>query len=65
MQGRPLEEAFVDARAIEPGAVRTVDHTARTPDGSYTVTATFSTVRGGGREYRYFDSAKVARTVPR
>ena len=63
MQGRPLEEAFVNARAAEPGSVRTDTHTARAPDGTYTATATFSTVRVGGREYRYFDGAKVGRTL--
>jgi len=63
MQGRPLEEAFIGAHAAEPGAVRTVEHIARRPDGIYIVTATFSTVRAGGREYRYFDAAKVARTL--
>jgi predicted AlkP superfamily pyrophosphatase or phosphodiesterase len=63
MQGRPLEEAFVDAQPAELGPVRTDTHTARAPDGTYTVTATFSIVRAGGREYRYFDSAKVGRTL--
>jgi arylsulfatase A-like enzyme len=67
MQGRPLAEAFVDAHAAEPDGVRTMEHSARTPDGIYIVTATFSTVRAGGREHRYFDGAKVVRTlvVPR
>jgi hypothetical protein len=63
MQGRVLEEAFVSAATAEPGAVRTDTHTARAPDGTYTATATFSTVRVGGREYRYFDGAKVGRTL--
>lgn len=60
IEGRPLAEAFA-GRAAGPIAARTVEHTATTPDGSYTVTATLSTVTAGGREYRYFDGARVAR----
>jgi predicted AlkP superfamily pyrophosphatase or phosphodiesterase len=61
VQGRPLEEALVDGAALGTNAVRTTEHTASMPDGTYVITGTFSTVSVGGREYRYFDSTKVAR----
>jgi arylsulfatase A-like enzyme len=61
MQGRPLEEALVDSTAPDAESVQTTEHTASTPDGTYVVTATFSSLRTGGREYRYFDGARVAR----
>jgi arylsulfatase A-like enzyme len=61
MQGRPLEEALVDGAPSGADAVRTTEHSASTPDGTYTVTATFSFVSAGGREYRYLDATKVAR----
>jgi predicted AlkP superfamily pyrophosphatase or phosphodiesterase len=61
MQGRPLEEALVDVPIPGAEATRTTEHTATTPDGTYAVTATFSTLRAGGREFRYFDGAKVVR----
>jgi arylsulfatase A-like enzyme len=61
VQGRPLEEALVDGAGLSANAVRTMEHTASTPDGTYVVTGTFSTVSVGGREYRYFDSTRVAR----
>jgi predicted AlkP superfamily pyrophosphatase or phosphodiesterase len=61
VQGRPLEEALVDGPALGPNSVRTNEHTASTPDGTYTVTGTFSIVSAGGREYRYFDGTRVAR----
>jgi predicted AlkP superfamily pyrophosphatase or phosphodiesterase len=60
VQGRPLEEAFRSAvaRAAE---VRVVEHTVHAPDGSYSVTSTSSIVSIEGREYRYFDGARVTR----
>ncbi len=61
VQGRPLEEALVDGAALDANAVRTTTHTARTPDGTYAVTGTFSIVNAGGRRYRYFDRTEVAR----
>ena len=61
MQGRPLEEGLADGISPEPQTVRTTEHTATAPDGSYAVTATFSSLRVGGVEYRYFDGAKVVR----
>ena len=61
VQGRPLEEALGNGAALAADAVRTTTHSAATPDGSYTVTGTFSIVSAGGREYRYFDQAMVSR----
>jgi arylsulfatase A-like enzyme len=61
LQGRPLEEALVGGAALGANAVRTTEHTASTPDGTYAVTGTFSIVSAGGREYRYFDRTRVAR----
>jgi arylsulfatase A-like enzyme len=61
MQGRTLEEALVDGVAASAGAVRTMKHTASTPDGTYAVTGTFSIVSAGGRDYRYFDGTSVVR----
>ncbi|HVH26802.1 MAG TPA: alkaline phosphatase family protein [Vicinamibacterales bacterium] len=65
MQGRPLEEALVNGEALGAGAVRTMEHEAGTVDGTYTVTGTFSIVRVDGREYRYLDGTRVARTQVR
>jgi arylsulfatase A-like enzyme len=61
VQGRPLQEAFVAGAGPGHTALRTEEHMATTADASYAVTATFSIVSAGGREYRYFDGAKVAR----
>jgi arylsulfatase A-like enzyme len=61
VQGRPLEEALVEGAAPGANAVRTIEHTASTPDATYAVTGTFSIVSAGGREYRYFDRTMVAR----
>jgi arylsulfatase A-like enzyme len=61
VQGRPLEEALVGGAELNADAVRTIEHTASTPDGAYAVTATFSIVSLGGREYRYFDGTKITR----
>ena len=61
MQGRPLEEALGNGAALTADAVRTTTHSAATPDGSYTVTGTFSIVSAGGRDNRYFDRASVSR----
>jgi predicted AlkP superfamily pyrophosphatase or phosphodiesterase len=61
MQGRPLDEALVRGAALRTGAVRTMEHVARTADGSYVVTGMFSVVSTGGREYRYFDGTRVVR----
>ena len=61
MQGRPLDEALVGGAASGAGAVRPMEHVARTADGSYTVTGMFSVVTSGGREYRYLDGTRVMR----
>ena len=61
VQGRPLEEALAGGTAVAANAVRTTRHTASTPDGTYAVTGTFSTVSAGGRDNRYFDGTAVAR----
>jgi arylsulfatase A-like enzyme len=60
-QGRVLEEAFTATAVPQSDAARTMEHTARTPDGTYSVTGQFSSVRSGGREFRYFDGARVVR----
>jgi arylsulfatase A-like enzyme len=61
MQGRVLDEALAGRRAGRH-AVRTFDHRVTTPDGAYTLTATFSVVSSGGQEYRYLDGTRVQRT---
>lgn len=61
MQGRVLSDALVGESPVVPSAVRTREHTARTPSGAYAVTARLSIVTVKGREYRYFDGAVVAR----
>jgi arylsulfatase A-like enzyme len=61
VQGRPLIEALAGEPSAMP-RVTTSDHTARTGDGGYAATATFSTVNAGGRDYRYFDGARVVRS---
>lgn len=62
VQGRPLDEAFVrGAAAAAARGVRTVEHTARTPDGRYAVTGRLSILRIGGRDHRYFDGTTVIR----
>jgi arylsulfatase A-like enzyme len=61
IQGRPLEEALVDTAIPGADATRTTEHTVTTPDGTYAVTATFSSMRAGDREFRYFDGAKAVR----
>jgi arylsulfatase A-like enzyme len=61
VQGRVLEEALIDGASIRADEVRTLAHTARTADGSYAVTGTFSVVVIDGRQYRYFDGTRVVR----
>jgi arylsulfatase A-like enzyme len=61
VQGRPLEEALIDGAASGASAVRTTEHTATTADGAYAVTATFSILSAGGRDYRYLDGTRVMR----
>jgi arylsulfatase A-like enzyme len=59
IQGRVLEEALITGTPVN--GARQLEHTARTPDGSYAVTATFSIVNAGGRDYRYLVGTKVER----
>lgn len=61
VQGRPLGEALAGGPTLNANAVRRTEHTVKTPDGVYTLTAVFSSVNQGGREYRYFDETKVIR----
>ncbi len=61
IHGRPLTEALAREGALPTGAVTTTEHAAATPSGSYTVTARFSIVSAGGRDYRYLDETRVAR----
>lgn len=61
MQGRPLDEALAQEGAPAGNGVKTIEHTSATADGSYSVTATFSILTTGGREFRYFDGTKVVR----
>lgn len=61
MQGRVLEEAFANGPKPELVKVESADHTVGTADGSYVLTATFSTVTSSGKSYRYFDQTKVQR----
>ncbi|MGH9161945.1 MAG: alkaline phosphatase family protein [Vicinamibacteraceae bacterium] len=65
MQGRSLDEALAGVAPVDASAVRTTEHTARTEDGAYQVTGTFSTMRTGGRVYRYLDGTRVVRNAAR
>ena len=76
-QGRELREAIVappvagapppptKAGRVVPPALRVSEHTARTPDGRYAVTARMSILRVGNRDYRYFDGTTVTRRPAR
>jgi predicted AlkP superfamily pyrophosphatase or phosphodiesterase len=61
MQGRVLNEAFLNGPDARTLRVRTEQHTANTADGSYSATATFSFVDTAGGAIRYLDSAKAMR----
>jgi predicted AlkP superfamily pyrophosphatase or phosphodiesterase len=61
VQGRPLIEALAGGPSAMP-RVTSSAHRARTGDGSYAATATFSTVNADGRDYRYFDGTRVVRS---
>lgn len=61
VQGRPLHEALVATPRAPTPAVRLSEHTVRTPDGAYAVTARLSIVRVGNREYRYVDGTTTTR----
>jgi arylsulfatase A-like enzyme len=64
IHGRPLTEALAREGALPTGAVTTIEHAAASPNGGYTVTARFSVVSAGGRDYRYLDETRVARPSP-
>jgi arylsulfatase A-like enzyme len=61
MQGRPLTEAF--ARGPDPSSVKVdrLQHSARSADGRYEITASFSVVETPSGPVRYFDYARVNR----
>jgi predicted AlkP superfamily pyrophosphatase or phosphodiesterase len=61
MEGRPLREALLNAPAVPSTRVRAEQHTATTADGSYSATASVTTVDSGAGAFRYFDFAKVQR----
>ena len=61
MQGRVLSEAFINGPQAGTLAVRTEQHAAKTANGSYTATASFSIVNTPAGTYRYFDYAKAER----
>jgi arylsulfatase A-like enzyme len=61
MEGRVLNEAFANGPDAKTLRVRTETHTAKTPDGSYSTSATLSFVGTSGGEVRYFDSANAVR----
>jgi predicted AlkP superfamily pyrophosphatase or phosphodiesterase len=61
MQGRPLAEALARPSGDQNARVHSIEHTSRTADGTYAVTARFSIVTMSGTEYRYFDEASVQR----
>jgi arylsulfatase A-like enzyme len=61
IEGRPLDEARVGRASLAVEGVRVMEHTARTPNAAYAVTAMFSIVSAGGREYRYFDGTRAVR----
>jgi arylsulfatase A-like enzyme len=61
IHGRPLTEALAREGALPTGAVPATEHAATSPSGGYTVTARFSIVSAGGRDYRYLDETRVAR----
>ena len=64
MHGRPLAEALAREGALPAGAVKTTEHAATSPSGDYTVTAMFSIVSAGGRDYRYLHGTPVTRPSP-
>jgi len=60
MQGRVLREALAEGGSAAPD-VQPAEVTVSSADGSYTLTASYSTVSVDGRQYRYLDSTKVQR----
>jgi predicted AlkP superfamily pyrophosphatase or phosphodiesterase len=65
MDGRVLEEALRDGPSPSAMKVEPSEHTVRTTDGTYTLTASFSTVDSGRARYRYFNDTRVERRPAR
>jgi arylsulfatase A-like enzyme len=61
MEGRALLEAFRRGPDPDTLTVRPLRHTVGTADGSYSLTAFFTTIESQGRMFRYFDYTKVDR----
>lgn len=61
MEGRVLEEALTGGPNPSSQTVESTTHTVRNADGSYTLTATFSTVTSARGRFRYLDYTKVER----
>jgi predicted AlkP superfamily pyrophosphatase or phosphodiesterase len=61
MEGRALREALLNAPAVPSLRVRAEQHTATTADGSYSATATLTTVDTAAGAFRYLDFAKAQR----
>lgn len=61
VQGRALEEALSSTPVLPASAIRTFEHLVRTAGNDYVLTAQFSVVAAGGREFRYFDGTRVVR----
>ena len=61
LDGRVMDEAL--RSGPDPSTIKVVpsEHTVRTSDGSYVLTAYFSTVESGSASYRYFNYTKVQR----
>jgi predicted AlkP superfamily pyrophosphatase or phosphodiesterase len=61
MQGRVLAEAFTNGPDASALTVRVDNHVVKTANGSYSATATLSSVTTPAGTFRYFDSAKAER----
>jgi predicted AlkP superfamily pyrophosphatase or phosphodiesterase len=62
MQGRVLEEAFRGGPDSARAAIDANDYTVRSADGSYSLTASFSSIDTPHGRYRYFNNTKVERS---
>jgi len=61
MQGRVLHEALDAGKDAPAPDVQRAEINVRSADGSYALTAVFSTVSAGGVQYRYLDSTRTGR----
>ena len=59
MDGRPLEEALRGGTEPDHLTTRSIRHTVRNADGSYSLTAFFTVLEDSRRSYRYFDYTRV------